>query len=197
MPLSGSTGNNAWGGLAYGPLYPSVLAGALIPPPADPMSLAGECSDPATASGCPSILNLFEPLPADTGIPVPAPNELFPLTRSPALVTAQQRMPGPANFPQEFDRFDKDLAFFVDFPFGSRDRNINWFAAAGVQRKRCIDRAARHASRTHGYGRRHRGQRAADRDPRCERDLKTLARGASPDVQTYYPFSALTCSQMA
>ena len=138
MPLRGSTGNNSWGGLAYGPLYPSDLAGALIPPPADPMSLDGECSDPATPSGCPSILNLFEPLPADTGIPVPAPNELFPLIGSPALVTARQRMPGPANFPQEFDRFDKDLAFFVDFPFGSRVRNINWFAADGVQRKRSL-----------------------------------------------------------
>lgn len=132
VPLSGSAGNNSWGGLAYGPLYPSVLAGALVPPPAGPLNLAGECSVPATPAGCPSILNLFEPLPADTGIPVPDPNALSPVAGSPELVTAQQHMPGPANIPQEFDRFDRDLAFFVDFPFGSRVTNVNWFAADGV-----------------------------------------------------------------
>ncbi|CCQ73354.1 hypothetical protein [Magnetospira sp. QH-2] len=110
------------GGAAYGTLYPNVLA-------ADPNS-TGLC-DPGTGA-CESALSLFEPMLDEVGLPVPDANHLHPESGSPALVVGQQAMPGIGNTPQHFDRFDKDLAFFVDFPFGKRVRDVNWFAADGI-----------------------------------------------------------------
>ncbi len=73
-----------------------------------------------------TILQLFEPLASDTGIPVPDVAVL------PDLIATQQKMPGilniyTANDPQEFLRFDKDVHFF-----GSVISNANWFAADGI-----------------------------------------------------------------
>jgi len=105
---------------AYEPLYPSILA-------VDP---SNNCQ---LTNSCASVLTLFDtPLPLDTGIPVPDPNLLYPETGTATLVTDQQSMPGLSNTPQHFDRFDHDLPFFVNFPFGSRVRDVNWFAADGI-----------------------------------------------------------------
>ncbi|MGD8557168.1 MAG: hypothetical protein PVJ14_07430, partial [Chromatiales bacterium] len=123
---------NTIGGLAYAPLYPSVLAGALLDPPVD---LSSFCDTTEFPDGCPSILNLFEPISYDVGLPVPDLHALFPAEGSgqdPKLVVAQQHMPGPGNTPQFFDRFDVDLPFFVNFPFGYTVFNANWFAADGI-----------------------------------------------------------------
>jgi hypothetical protein len=57
----------------YDLLYPRILAGALL---SRPLDLRSECNDPGALLGCHSILNLFEPLPMDLGIPVPDANEL-------------------------------------------------------------------------------------------------------------------------
>ncbi len=105
---------------AYESLYPSLLA-------VDP---ANTCQ---LTNTCPSVLTLFDtPLPIDLGIPVPDPALLYPEFGVSQLVTGQQSMPGLANLPQHFDRFDRDLPFFVNFPFGSRIRDANWFAADGI-----------------------------------------------------------------
>jgi hypothetical protein len=123
---------NTIGGLAYAPLYPSVLAGALLDPPTN---LSSFCNSTEYPDGCPSILNLFEPLAYDAGLPVPDLHALFPAEGSgleAKLVVAQQHMPGPGNAPQLFDRFDVDLPFFVNFPFGYTVFNANWFAADGI-----------------------------------------------------------------
>jgi hypothetical protein len=123
---------NALGGLAYAPLYPSVLAGALLNPPVD---LGGLCDTAVFPVGCPSILNLFEPIATDTGLPVPDLHKLYPsdpLITPPELAVGQQKMPGIENVPQYFDRFDADLPFFVDLPFGYRVHDANWFAADGI-----------------------------------------------------------------
>jgi len=114
-----SSATSTIGGDAYSPLYPSVLA-------VDPANTCQFTFD------CPSALSLFEPIQTNTGIPVPDPNALYPEVGSPALVIAQQSMPGLANTPQAFDRFDTDLPFFVNFPFGSRIKDVNWFAADGI-----------------------------------------------------------------
>ena len=107
---------NTLGGLTYGRLYPSVLAGALLDPPQDFTALC-------TAGVCPSILNLFEPLPIDTGLPVP---ELGDLANG-VLTTYQQTMPGPGNDPVLFKRFDQEVHFF-----GGTIPDTNWFVADGV-----------------------------------------------------------------
>ncbi len=107
---------NTWGGLAYGSLYPSVLAGALLDPPQD---LSGLCN----LGVCPSILNVFEAIPVDVGLPVP---ELGDLANG-ILTTFQQEMPGPNNDPKPFTRFDKDVHFF-----GGVIPETNWFAADGI-----------------------------------------------------------------
>jgi hypothetical protein len=123
---------NTLGGLAYAPLYPSVLAGALLNPPLD---LSGFCNTAEFPDGCPSILNVFEPLDYEAGLPVPDLHKLFPAADSvaaPELSVGQQYMPGPGNVPQHFDRFDVDLPFFVDFPFGYTVKGANWFAADGI-----------------------------------------------------------------
>ena len=94
-------GSKTLGGLAYGALYP------------------------------PGVLDLFEPIPADKGIPVPDAAVL------PALDAGQQNMPGfsnpfAANAPQAFGRFDSDLHFFASFPFGKVIQGVDWFAADGI-----------------------------------------------------------------
>ena len=107
-----SVGNEqTLGAQAYRLLYPSTDA-------------LGLCD--LSLGPCPSALDLFEPIAVDTGIPVPDPVEL------PGLVVGQQHMPGPANDPQHFDRFDADVPFFVNFPFGFTVTGANWFAADGI-----------------------------------------------------------------
>lgn len=116
---------NTFGGLSYAPLFPSVLAGALLDPPAE---LSGLCDTAEFPNGCPSILNLFEALALETGLPVP---DIHALAGG-VLKVGQQGMPGPNNTPQHFDRFDASLPFFVNFPFGYTVDNANWFAADGI-----------------------------------------------------------------
>lgn len=84
------------------------------------------------------VLSLFDPIPHELGIPVPDAAQL------PALAPVQQAMPSAvqhnplithpfaANEPQAFDRFDGDLPFFKNFPFGSMVNNVNWWAADGI-----------------------------------------------------------------
>ena len=124
---------NTWGGLEYSLLYPSVLAAGLLPQniydaiglPVDLLTL---CIDPSMPAGCPSILNLFEPIGFDVGIPVP---DLEKLALG-ELVTTQQQMPGPANVAQLFARFDTAVQFFTGFDFGFELEHRNWFAADGI-----------------------------------------------------------------
>ena len=109
------------GGAAYRSLYPSTAA-------------LGLCA----GAPCKSVLDLFEPIPADLGLPVPDPAKL------PALAAGQQPMPSAtnlspfvtapymANLPQKFDRFDTKLPFFAAFPFGTTVPSANWFAADGI-----------------------------------------------------------------
>ncbi|MFC1773587.1 cytochrome C [Pseudomonadota bacterium] len=128
--VPGAGNNFSYGGLAYAPLYPNApLAGGLLEPP---LTLDGLCADPASLSGCPSALSLFEPLPVDTGLPVPDIALFWPETGSPVAELFQQSMPGLSNTPQTFARFDRDLPFFVNFGFGSRLNEVNWFAADGI-----------------------------------------------------------------
>jgi hypothetical protein len=85
------------------------------------------------------ILDLFSPIPADLGLPVPDANAL------PGLDPAQQAMPSFAslaaiNTPQKFARFYTDLAFFrnplaglTGAPvIGTTIAGVKWFAAEGV-----------------------------------------------------------------
>ena len=79
----------------------------------------------------PGVFDSFEPLPDDKGIPVPDASLL------PALSAGQQSMPGfnnpfHSNTPQDFGRFDSDLHFFANFPFGKVIQGVNWFAADGI-----------------------------------------------------------------
>lgn len=106
-----SDGSHTIGGLAYRSLYPG-------------QDKLGLC-DPFTEI-CLSSLDLFEPLVLDTGLPVPDPVQL------PNLVPVQQAMPGITNSPQYFKRFDVDLPFFKDFPFGGVIQQVHWFAADGI-----------------------------------------------------------------
>ena len=123
-----AAGDATIGGLAYGTLYPGVQVLHLLGGP----DLTSSCDNPAIPAGCPSALSLFDPLPEDTGIPVPDANALFPEAGAAKLVTTQQKMPGASNTPQDFLRFDRDLPFFVNFDFGFRKRGVNWFAADGI-----------------------------------------------------------------
>lgn len=84
----------------------------------------------------PGVLSQF-PLGVDIGLPVPDVAELYPVAGAGRLVADQQDMPGVsapflANVPQPFKRFDTDLPFFVNFPFGYRLTAMNWFAADGI-----------------------------------------------------------------
>lgn len=71
-----------------------------------------------------SALDAFAPLADNVGLPVPDPNKF------PSLAIAQQAM--PAAGPQAFDRFDQNLAFFKNFPFGATITGTNWFSADGI-----------------------------------------------------------------
>lgn len=73
-----------------------------------------------------AVLDLFAPIPAETGLPVPDPAKL------PALAAGQQKMPSPSNVPQKFGRFDTNLPFFATFPFGTTVVGANWFSADGI-----------------------------------------------------------------
>jgi hypothetical protein len=73
-----------------------------------------------------AALDLFAPIPVETGLPVPDPAKL------PALSVAQQKMPSPSNVPQKFARFDTNLPFFANFPFGTTVAGVNWFSADGI-----------------------------------------------------------------
>ncbi len=121
---------------------------ALQNPPAEPVfktnfwdpnpvstgnSLAFDAYDPFYS---PSVLSQF-PLEPDMGLPVPDLAELYPLSGAGQLVADQQEMPGTSapfadNTPQVIKRFDTDLPFFVNFPFGYRQSDMNWFAADGI-----------------------------------------------------------------
>jgi hypothetical protein len=104
------------------------------PNPASPgASLAFNAYNPFYPA---DTLVLF-PLDKDMGLPAPDLALLYPLLGGPALVAAQQDMPGvlapyAANTPQPFARFDTDFPFFVSFPFGYRLASMNWFAADGI-----------------------------------------------------------------
>ncbi len=125
VPLSGVAGNQTFGGAGYGALYPSVLAGQMLDPPVD---LSAECEDVAAPSGCPGILNVFEPMAVDSGLPVPDLNELAGGT----LHVNRQSMPGPANVPQPVGKFDRDVPFFAGMPFGHVVRDARWWSAEGI-----------------------------------------------------------------
>ena len=64
----------------------------------------------------------------NTGLPVPDLVELM----NGNLVAHQQEMPGLGNTPKPFARFDRDLPFFWNFPFGTVVQDTNWFAADGI-----------------------------------------------------------------
>jgi len=88
--------NRTYGGLTYDRLYPAT------------------------------ILSMFEPIPVDTGLPVPDVAAL------PQLIAEQQLMPGilnpyTANDPQGFLRFDQSVHFF-----GTVIPDVNWFSADGI-----------------------------------------------------------------
>ncbi|MFO1283760.1 MAG: hypothetical protein U1F51_15090 [Burkholderiales bacterium] len=118
---SGATGQ--LGVLGYKPLYPG----------ADKIGACNPASGP-----CPSVLELFAPLPTDLGLPVPDPAKL------PALAAAQATMPSvvstspytvspyAANLPQKFARYDANLPFFAAFPFGTIVNAANWFSSDGI-----------------------------------------------------------------
>jgi hypothetical protein len=83
--------------------------------------------------------NILSPsaLRADAGLPVPDLELLYPLSGSSVLAAAQQKLPGisatySANDPQAFNLFNTDFPFFVNFPFGYRASDMNWFAADGI-----------------------------------------------------------------
>lgn len=71
-----------------------------------------------------SALDSFAPLANNVGLPVPDPNKF------PGLAIGQQAM--PAAGPQIFDRFDANLVFFKNFPFGGTITGTNWFSADGI-----------------------------------------------------------------
>jgi hypothetical protein len=103
-------------------------------PPPDPANPLGfDAYDPFYP---PAVLSPAAITP-DKGLPVPDLALLYPVGGGGGLVAAQQDMPGvlspyAANAPQSFARFDTDLPFFVNFPFGYRLTSMNWFAADGI-----------------------------------------------------------------
>ena len=130
VSLPGSNNKKTLGGFGYAPLYPNVLAGALLNPPVDLSSACKKphASDPLLSTGCPSILEVFEPIDADAGLPVPALDALIAGT----LAVDQQHMPGVANTAQHFDRFIIDQPFFTAFGFGQVVPDANWWSAEGI-----------------------------------------------------------------
>jgi hypothetical protein len=130
VELPGSTEKQTLGGRGYNPLYPSVLAASLLDPPVD-LSFACKkpnAADAAASTGCPSILQVFEALPVNAGLPVPELTELAHGT----LAVDQQKMPGLTNDKKRFKRFVKDQPFFTAFGFGQVIPDANWFAAEGI-----------------------------------------------------------------
>lgn len=117
------------GGEGYAPLYPGVQVSRLL----GGDDLDSLCDDSTTPAGCPSLLTAFEPLPEETGLPVPELSTLYPSDSSAAnLHVAQQQMPGLLNQPQPFNAFVSEQIFFSQFDFGMRLGDRNWFAAEGV-----------------------------------------------------------------
>jgi len=130
VELPGSTKKQTLGGRTYNPLYPGILATALLDPPAD-LSFAcinPDGATPADSTGCPSILQVFESLSADKGLPVP---DLVELANG-NLVVDRQKMPGNRNKPKQFRRFVKKQPFFTAFDFGQLIKGANWWAAEGI-----------------------------------------------------------------
>ena len=130
VELPGSNEKQTLGGRAYNPLYPSVLAAALLDPPVDLSftCIDADLADPAASSGCPSILQVFESLPADRGLPVPDLVELAHGT----LAVDQQKMPGTKNKRRAFKRFVDEQPFFSAFDFGQTIKAARWWAAEGI-----------------------------------------------------------------
>lgn len=112
-----AVGNQTLGSLGYRSLYP-----------------AQNCATPP----CDSVLDLFSPLPGDVGLPVPDPNVLPNLEAHQQTVMSvlglapYNARPYLTNTAQPVHRFDADLAFFKDFPFGATLTGVNWFAADGI-----------------------------------------------------------------
>ncbi len=130
VDLPGSEEQQTLGGRSYNPLYPSVLAAALLDPPVD-LSFAcrnADAADPAASTGCPSILQVFEALSVDMGLPVPDLVDLADGT----LVVDQQRMPGLKNQQRPFKRFVNEQPFFSGFGFGQTIPKAKWWAAEGI-----------------------------------------------------------------
>ena len=130
VELPGSNEKQTLGGRAYNPLYPSVLAAALLDPPVD-LSFACKdpnMADPAASSGCPSLLQVFESQPVDVGLPVP---DLVDLALG-TLAVDRQKMPGTKNKRRAFKRFVNKQPFFTAFDFGQTIRGAKWFAAEGI-----------------------------------------------------------------
>jgi hypothetical protein len=70
-------------------------------------------------------------IPHDLGLPIPDAATL------PSVDAAQQAMPGTAapylaNTPRKFMRFDENLQFFVNFPFGYWVNDLSLFSADGI-----------------------------------------------------------------
>jgi hypothetical protein len=104
------------------------------PNPANPSStIAFDGFDPFYP---PSVLSPSV-LYGDNGLPSPDLAALYPVSGAGELIAYQQNMPGisnpyVANTPQPMERFDTDLPFFVNFPFGYDLTDVNWFAADGI-----------------------------------------------------------------
>ncbi len=104
------------------------------PNPANPAStIAFDGFDPFYPPNVlsPTVLN------GDNGLPSPDLAALYPISGPGELIAYQQDMPGisdpyVANTPMPIERFDTDLPFFVNFPFGYELTNMNWFAADGI-----------------------------------------------------------------
>ena len=104
------------------------------PNPANPAStLAFDGFDPFYPPNVlsPSVLH------GDNGLPSPDLAALYPLSGAGEMIAYQQNMPGisdpyVANTPLPIERFDTDVPFFVNFPFGYDLADMNWFAADGI-----------------------------------------------------------------
>lgn len=91
-----------------------------------------------------TVLDAYnDPASVDLGLPVPDLYLLYfgpdgiPGNGDELLAADLAKMPGInnpyiANDAQHFDRFDRTLPFFIDFPFGYTLENMNWFAADGI-----------------------------------------------------------------
>ena len=120
--------------LQFQPSAPIFKTNFWEPNPANPAdTIAFDGFDPFYPPDVlsPALLN------GDNGLPSPDLAALYPLSGPGELVLFQQDMPGisdpyVANTPMPIERFDTDLPFFVNFPFGYDLTNMNWFAADGI-----------------------------------------------------------------